>query len=57
MLGIMIFRNAGDKCYQLENPGMLAIYVSKYVFQKRWRQMLTIRMFINVGDNIYNYNF
>ena len=42
--------NAGDKCYQLENPEMLAIYVSNYEFQNGWRQMLPIRKSRNVGD-------
>ena len=28
MLAIIIFRDAGDKCYQFENPEMLATKVS-----------------------------
>ena len=34
----------------------LAINVSSYNIQKGWREMLTIRMFRNAGDNNYDYN-
>ena len=57
MLAIIIFRNDGDKIYQLENPEMLAINVSNYTVQKCWRQMLVIIIPRNAGDNNYNYNF
>ena len=57
MLAIILFRNAGDKIYQFENPEMLATVDSNYNFQKFWRYMLAIRMFRNTVDNNYNYNF
>ena len=34
---------------------MLVIDVNNSTVQKCWRQMLTIRMFRNAGDNNYNY--
>ena len=43
MLSIIMFGSAGEKCYQLENPEILATKVSSYTFQKCWREMLTTR--------------
>ena len=50
MLAITIFRNAGDKYYQLENPEMLSTDVSNYNFQKYWRQMLAFVVFRDAGN-------
>ena len=70
MLAIIIVRNAGNKCYQLENPEilattvsnysfpeMLAIYASNNNFKKCWRHMLAIPIPRNAGNNNYNYDF
>ena len=56
-LAIRFLRNAGDKCYQLKNPEMLATNVSKYNVQKSWRQTLTNTIPQNTDNNNYNYNF
>ena len=50
MLATIIVRNAGDKCYLLENPEMLATNASNYNFQKCWRYMLAIILFRDAGD-------
>ena len=50
MLAIIIFKNAGDKCYQLEIPEMLATTVSKYSVKKCWRDMLAIIISRNAGE-------
>ena len=67
MLAIIMFRNVGDKCYQLEHPEMMTTNVSNYNFQKCWRYMLAIQKCWlqilaiivprNAGNNNYNYNF
>ena len=57
MLAVIMFRNAGDKYYLLENPEMLARNVSNYVFQKCWRYMSAILILRNAGNNNYNYIF
>ena len=57
MLAIITYKSADNKCYQLENPEILATDVSNYNFQKCWRDMLANIIFSNADDNNYNYNF
>ena len=57
MLAIIMFWNAGDKYYQLENPEMLTTNVSNYHFQKCVRYMLAAIVSRNSSDNNYICNF
>ena len=57
MLAIIINRNAGDTCYQLENSEMMATNVSNYNFLKYWRQFVAARNPRNADNNNYIYNF
>ena len=43
-------QKADAKCYQLENPDMLATNVINNKFQKYWRYMLAIIIFRDGGD-------
>ena len=50
MLAFTSFRNAGDKCCQIENPEMLATNVSNYDFHKWWPYLLANIVFRNASD-------
>ena len=57
MLAIMVFGNAGDKCWQSYFPEMPAINNSYYNFQKCWRHILPNRKLRNAGDKYHQLIF